>query len=291
MPFEFTAFFWPILLAFFLFGLCVGSFLNVVIWRLPRGQSLVSPPSRCPRCGHRISALENIPVFSWLWLRGRCRGCHLPISWRYPLVELGIGLGWALLFAVFVHFEYPAGALPRCLLLLPLLLALAMVDIDLRRLPDALTWPGIVAGLISRLFWPDILPLATGPWARLDVHCLLGETSYTTSVLAGVLDALGGILLSMAFLILAALGSGWLRRGRASGLGGGDIKMAGLVGCYLGLASVLPVLLLATLAALVGGLAWPRWRRRGIPYGLFLAIAAAAVLATGGLWPRIFPAS
>jgi len=118
-------------------GLIIGSFLNVVVWRIPRGESIVSPPSACPRCGHRIRARDNVPVVSWLLLRARCRDCHAPISLRYPLVEAATGVLFVLV-ALRVGWSW---AMPGYLYLAAVGLALALIDLDTHRLPNSLVLP------------------------------------------------------------------------------------------------------------------------------------------------------
>ena len=134
----------------FALGLLLGSFLNVVIERLPRGQSIVSPPSRCPRCKKRIRPWDNIPVLSFALLRGRCRHCHKAISWRYPVVELLSGL---LLWLLVRRVEDPVVLVPQAVFLLALL-AVAWIDLDTRTIPDVVTIPGVGLGLAASLFAP-----------------------------------------------------------------------------------------------------------------------------------------
>ena len=128
--------------ACFLFGLVIGSFLNVVIGRLPAGRSLVHPGSACPGCGASIHWYDNVPVLSWLWLRARCRSCRATISWRYPAVELAT----AILFALAAHQVGPALDLAPALLLLSALVAITFIDLDHQLIPDVITLPGIIAG-------------------------------------------------------------------------------------------------------------------------------------------------
>lgn len=204
-----------------LLGLAIGSFLNVVIWRVPRGESVVSPPSHCPHCDAPIRNRDNIPVLSWLLLRGRCRDCSAPISARYPAVEL-------LTAAVFVVLTLRIGvewSLPAYLYLGAIGVALALIDIDVRRLPDQIVLPS----------YPVALVLLTG-----------------ASLLTGEWWSLGrgliGLVALFAFYFLLALIY-------PSGMGFGDVKLAGLLGGVLGFIS-LPTLLVGAFAAfLLGGLA------------------------------------
>jgi leader peptidase (prepilin peptidase) / N-methyltransferase len=182
-----------------LFGLAIGSFLNVVIWRVPRDESVVRPSSHCPTCDMPISNRDNIPVVSWLLLRARCRNCGGRISVRYPLVELGT----AALFAAFgIRFGIHAD-LPAYLYLAAVGVALTMIDIDLLRLPDALTLPSYPIGiaLLGIAAWADDAPHAF-------VRALLGMAA---------LGAFYGVV--------------WLLY--PAGMGLGDVKLAGVVGLYL----------------------------------------------------------
>lgn len=182
------------------FGLAIGSFLNVVIWRVPRGENIASPPSHCPGCDNPISPRDNIPLLSWLLLRGKCRHCREPISIRYPAVELGTGV----LFAAFaIHFGLHAD-LPAYLYLAAIGVALAMIDIDLLRLPDVLTLPSYLVGL-----------------ALLGVAAGVDHESH----------AFSRAVIAMAALA-AFYGVVWFIY--PSGMGLGDVKLAGVVGLYLG---------------------------------------------------------
>jgi leader peptidase (prepilin peptidase)/N-methyltransferase len=181
------------------FGLIIGSFLNVVIWRTPRGESIVSPPSHCPSCGMQISPRDNIPVVSWLLLRGRCRGCGSRISARYPLVELLTGA----LFAVMAAFFGPVAQLPAYLYFMGVGVALALIDLDVQRLPDALTLPSYPMGLV-----------------------LLGAASLShhdgTSMLRGVI----GMAVLFGFYFAVAVIA-------PRGMGFGDVKLSGVIGLFL----------------------------------------------------------
>jgi leader peptidase (prepilin peptidase)/N-methyltransferase len=190
----------PVLLVILgLFGLAIGSFLNVVIWRVPRGESLVHPASHCPTCDAPIAPRDNIPVVSWLVLHGRCRSCHARISARYPLVELATGV---LFVALGIRLGFHAD-LPAYLYIGAVGIALAMIDIDLLRLPDALTLPSYPIGL-----------------------ALLG--------IAAIVDGLPGAYLR-ALIGMSALavfyGVVWFIY--PAGMGFGDVKLSGVVGLYL----------------------------------------------------------
>ncbi|HJR62004.1 MAG TPA: prepilin peptidase [Vicinamibacterales bacterium] len=234
----------PIELAIVVFlGLAIGSFLNVVVHRLPRRESLVSPGSRCPSCGYALRAIDNIPVVSYVMLMGRCRRCRTRISLRYPLVELATAL-------IFVLHYFVFGWTP--LLAVRLLFAAAMValfaiDLEHRLLPDAVTLPGIAAGLLASVFLPP-----------------------------GLRDALIGMLLGGG--VLWAIGEAYYRFSGVEGMGGGDIKMLAMVGAFLGWQQVLITLVFSSIAGSVIGLIVIAVKRGGmkyaLPFGTFLAIAA-----------------
>jgi leader peptidase (prepilin peptidase)/N-methyltransferase len=177
-------------------GLIIGSFLNVVIWRVPRGESIVSPPSACPSCGTAIRPRDNIPVLGWLVLRGKCRDCRAPISARYPLVEAGTGVLFAVMALKF-------GLHPELLAYLYLAaagLALALIDIDVKRLPDVLTLPsyGVAAALLGVASLDD---------PHVFVRALLG----------------GSAMFAVYFALCFAY---------PAGMGFGDVKLSGVLGLY-----------------------------------------------------------
>jgi leader peptidase (prepilin peptidase) / N-methyltransferase len=184
-------------------GLAIGSFLNVVVWRVPRGESVAHPPSACPRCGHRIRARDNVPVLSWLVLRGRCRDCGNPISLRYPLVEAGTGVAFGLV-AWWLGWSW---AVPAFWYLAAVSIALTLIDLDVRRLPDAIVLPSWVVGLVllTLAAWN---PGGDPAWWSL-VRAMLGALAMGASY----------------FLILFAY---------PQGMGFGDVKLAVLLGLYLG---------------------------------------------------------
>ena len=187
-----------------LFGLAIGSFLNVVVWRLPRGESLSSPPSACPKCGHAIRARDNVPVLGWLLLRGKCRDCGEPISPRYPIVEAVTGLSFALI-AFVVGIEPPAVfALPAYLYLAAISIALALIDLDTRRLPNRIVLPSLGVGAVL---------LALASWANGDWGALLRAV-------------IGSAGLFALYFVIAFISP--------RGMGMGDVKLAAVLGLYLG---------------------------------------------------------
>lgn len=229
-----------------LLGLLVGSFLNVVIHRLPRRESLVRPGSHCPRCGTPVAPRDNVPVLSWLLLRGRCRHCRGRVSARYPLIELLTGI-------VFAAVVLARGAGLNLLLDLPfaaMLIAVAAIDLEHRIVPNRIVVPAAVYGVVGLLL------------------VRFGET------LEFVLAGLG----AFAFLLLAALAY-------PAGMGMGDVKLGGVMGLFLGLA-VVPAMFAAFLAGSVLGVALmvrygARARKMGVPFGPFLAAGGLLALLVG----------
>jgi leader peptidase (prepilin peptidase)/N-methyltransferase len=236
----------PGLVAAGLFGLLVGSFLNVVIHRLPLGESIVSPPSRCPSCGARIAPFDNVPVVSWLALGGRCRSCRAKISVRYPLVELANGVLWVLVLKAAPSW----GDAATGFFLTSACLALAAIDLDHEILPDWITLPGIAVGIA----------LAFVSVRRTPLEALLGAA----------LGAGGLFLLAFAYEKLA----------RVEGMGLGDVKMLGMAGALLGPAGVVVTIFLASVTGSLIGLTWILARGGGgktrIRFGPFLALGAVA---------------
>lgn len=225
----------------------VGSFLNVVTYRLPRHESLISPASHCPRCGTPVKAYDNIPILSWLLLRGRCRTCAEPISPRYPLVE---ALTAALCVgAVLAHHTATGIALSIALILI--VVPAALIDLEHRIIPNRLTMLGAVLAIV--------LGTALDP---------AGEPE---RLIAGAAAA--------GFLLLAALAY-------PGGMGMGDVKLAGVMGLFLGIA-VAPAMLLALLAGvLYGALVIARkgahaGRKTAVPFGPFLALGAIVAIYAG----------
>jgi leader peptidase (prepilin peptidase) / N-methyltransferase len=229
-----------------LLGAVVGSFLNVVIHRLPIGESLVTPRSRCPSCGTQIGALDNVPVLSWALLRGRCRHCGTRISARYPAVELVTAATFAAIVAV-------RGFDEGLLLELPLaacLIALAGIDLDHRLLPNKIVYPMAAYGLVMAAI------VDTGD---LPEHLIAGAGAFL-------------------FLFVAVLAY-------PAGMGMGDVKLAGAMGLYLGL-SIVPAMLIAFLLGTIVGLAilareGIEARKQAVPFGVFLALGGIAAVLAG----------
>jgi leader peptidase (prepilin peptidase)/N-methyltransferase len=234
-----------------LMGLVVGSFLNVVIHRLPRGSSLVRPPSRCPYCGTRVRARDNVPVLSYLLLRGRCRVCTAPISLRYPLIELLT----AVLFVACVARFGPSAEAAVAALFCALLVVLAGIDAEHYLIPDRLTLPGIAVGLA--------------------IQPLRSDGSF--------LDALLGALIGAGLLILVINFWYWLRK--EEGMGLGDVNMLAMVGAFLGWRGMVVTLFMAAFLGGASGLTLLVLRRlklkSRLPFGVFLAAGALIALFWG----------
>jgi leader peptidase (prepilin peptidase)/N-methyltransferase len=256
--------------AFFLFGLVFGSFLNVCIYRMPRELSVVSPRSACPACGMAIAFFDNVPVLSWIALRGKCRNCKAPISPRYAVVELVTGLFFVLSYlapqAAWFNQNYraslessfawrqvtvdPSGISIKLCVLSFLLIGLIFTDAETKLLPDLLTKPGIVAGLAFSLWAP-----VEGP-ARF----LLREMENWRAL--SLLNSIAGAVLGSAFILGIALAYEALRG--VEGMGRGDVKLMALIGAFLGVKLTLLVLLLGSLIGSVFGvlLIVVVWRKR-----------------------------
>lgn len=244
-------------------GAAIGSFLNVVIYRLPAGLSLLWPPSRCPHCHHRLSAFDNVPVLGWLWLRGRCRYCRAPIARRYPLVEAATSLVFLLLFWQFGYSWQTVAAWTFA----SWLIALSLIDLDTMLLPNALTQSGLLVGLGFQAI------LGTQSAGGIAVAPIVEQ------VMAGVIGMVVGIWL---FDTIASLGSIVFQQ---AVMGGGDAKLAAMLGAWLGWQHLLLAAFLAcALGAFVGGtaiaLGWVQ-RRQPIPFGPFLALGGLITLMWG----------
>lgn len=250
-----------IAIALGLFGSLIGSFLNVVVYRVPTGRSVVSPPSACAACGHPVRPYDNIPVVSWLVLRGKCRDCGAPISPRYPLVEVGAAVFFAVVAVRFVpqlaaetgaaHLAAGILALVAFLYLAAISLALALIDLDTQRLPNVLVLPAYAVGAVLL----GAAALVEGDWGALG-RAVLG---------AGIL---GGV-----YLLIAVI--------RPGGIGFGDVKLAGVIGLFLGwlgwealAVGALAGFVLGGLFGLVLLLTRRASRTTGIPFGPWMLAGA-----------------
>jgi leader peptidase (prepilin peptidase)/N-methyltransferase len=231
-------------------GLAVGSFLNVCIHRLPRQQSLNSPPSRCPHCDYQLRWFDNIPLVSYAMLGGRCRKCRTRISIRYPIVEL-VTMG---LFVVHgAVFGWSALLIPRLVFACAMVVLFA-IDLEHHLLPNAITLPGVAVGLIASTVLPP-----------------------------GIIDALVGVLLGGGVLWL--IGEAYFRFSGHEGMGGGDVKMLAMIGAFLGWKLVLVTLVLSSVVGSGIGLIVIAIRKGGmkyaLPYGTFLALGALVASLAG----------
>lgn len=232
----------------FWFGALWGSFANVVIVRLPKDESVIVPRSHCPKCKKQIPWYLNVPIFSWILLKGKCQSCGIRISIRYPIVELLMGIvfaalyyryGWSLLTIEYLLFAFG-------------LITSSFIDLDHMILPDRFTLSGIVIGLVGALINPE----------RLFLDALLG-------VLIG-----GGVLLAIAYFYLIVR--------KVEGMGGGDIKLLGWIGAVCGIQSLLFVLLASSILGLFFGIFYMLKSKdgvkTGIPFGPYLSMAALLYL-------------
>ncbi len=235
----------------FIFGLCIGSFLNVCIYRLPASKSIVHPRSMCSNCGTLIAAYDNIPVLSYLWLKGRCRHCQIKISLRYPMVEL---LGGLFALGTFLKFGLTLEALIYYLFFASLLVV-TFIDIDHRIIPNVITLPGIPICFAASFALPAI--------------------TYR--------EALLGILIGGGSLFLVA----WIYSliTKKEGMGGGDIKLLAMMGAIVGWQGVLFTIFLASLVGTLAGLAAMLQSRKGmklaVPFGPFLSIGSITYIFFG----------
>ena len=259
------------------FGVIIGSFLNVVIHRVPREESIVFPNSRCPSCGAVIAFYDNIPVISWVLLRAKCRGCRQPISFRYPAVELLT----AALFVAVAWRDGPSAALIFDLIFVSALLALIFIDAEHMILPNVITYPGIVFAVVARIAIPyltgtlhfdDLPSLSQGAFAGMPI--------WVTSVAGAAIGALigGGSLWLMGWT--------WEKLRGIEAMGLGDVKMMFMVGAYLGWRlTILTIFVGVLTGSIIGVLLMMRQRERNmqmlLPFGIFLGLGAIAALLFG----------
>lgn len=237
-----------------IFGLIVGSFLNVCIYRIPRQKNIVSPPSSCVSCGKLIKPYDNIPIISFFLIRGRCRYCGEKISWRYPFIE---SLNTVFYLLAYHKFGFGIELIP-IFLLLSAMLVITFIDLDFQIIPDSITLPGILIGLASSsLIFPD---------------------PFETYAITGFVNGFIGFIVGGGLFFLIAL----LSRG---GMGGGDIKMMAMVGSFLGWKGVLMTTLIASVTGSIIGLCLILFkgknRKTAIPFGPFLALGCIVTLFSG----------
>ena len=258
----------------FLAGLLLGSFLNVCIHRWPRDMSVVKPRSHCPGCEKQIDWYDNIPVLSYLLLRGRCRHCATPIPWRYPLVEL---LTAACFWWFVTRYGLTLEALRGCVFAF-LLIGLIFSDFETLLLPDELTLGGTVLGLAFSLAIPLHDSTFTLLAAILDLHLSAPLASFAESALGATLPSFLMWLMGVIFEKLR----------NKEGLGLGDVKMIAMIGSFLGLTGTLQTVILASIAGSIIGLAWIKLSKKETdtyqPFGSFLGLAALATALAGQGW-------
>lgn len=255
-----------------LLGLIIGSFLNVCIVRLPRGRSLAYPASHCPRCKEPIRFCDNIPIVSFILLRGKCRSCGEPISWRYPLVELLNGLFYAL-----VVNEFGVGAEAVLVMILcSSLIVITFIDFDHQTIPDVITLPGILVGLSFAPFYlytlSEPLPFHLG---SLFPHAGFYLIAFLNSVIGSLAGAAP----------LFAIGWIWEKLRHVEAMGGGDVKLMGMIGSFLGWKGALLTIMLGALTGSIAGILLIVLKRhkagKVIPFGPFLAFGAVMTVFYG----------
>ncbi len=254
----------------FLFGAVMGSFLNVCIFRIPLGKSLIAPFSHCPQCKSPIRAYDNIPIFSFFVLGGRCRSCRAPISIRYPLVETMMAV-----FSVLLMLKF--GLSPSFLIsfiLVASLVVVSFIDLDHRIIPDTISLPGIIVGLLASFVKPsgqnDFL-------VRFVFRVVKGSINMAT------LDSLLGVFIGGGLLYAVAVLFYWVTR--KEGMGGGDIKLLAMIGAFLGWSSTVFTIMVSSLIGSIVGvtlmLAKGADSKYAIPFGPFLSMGAVIYLFFG----------
>jgi leader peptidase (prepilin peptidase) / N-methyltransferase len=259
----------PASLVVFALGASIGSFINVVVYRVPAGLSVLFPPSRCPHCLNQLKAYDNVPVLGWFWLKGRCRFCQNKIAMRYPVVEFVTGLLFLVIFWIFQFSPLTVGYWVFC----SWLLALSLIDFDTMTLPNSLTKSGLVLGLIFQTILGLINSNNSNSW-----------TSAANSLFLAVFGAVVGIWL---FDAIAFTGKIIFQK---QAMGGGDAKLAAMMGAWLGWKSLLLASFLACVAGVVveGGAMLlikksrkaQKWGKK-IPFGPFLALGSLINLFIG----------
>ncbi len=236
---------------FVILGACVGSFLNVCIYRISEGKSIIFPKSFCPNCQHPIRFYDNIPIISYLLLRGRCRDCHEKFSYRYPVVELITALLSLLLFWKYgFSFQYLFAFIFTCALII-----ITFIDLDHQIIPDVITLPGIPLFLIVTFLFTDV--------------------SFLDSVLGILIGGGGFYLIAVVYQFIT----------KREGIGGGDIKLMAMLGAFLGWKSLLFILLVSSFLGSIVGIAMMvvhgKDLKYAVPFGPFLSVAAVAYMFLG----------
>lgn len=252
----------------FIFGLPVGSFLNVCIYRLPKGESIVNPPSHCPKCNKRINWFDNIPLISYILLKGKCRNCKATISPRYFLVEFLTGLLFAFLMLKFgLSFDFFIFAIFTCVLIV-----VTFIDFEHFLIPDILVLPGIILGLavsVKNSLLADLSPF-------------FFDVSYPLSAFLNSL--IGAILGFVSLLIVAVLGELLFKK---EAMGGGDLKLLAMIGAFLGWRNIFFTIFASSLIGSIIGIIMIIFKKKGrleyIPYGPYLALAAVISIFWGDI--------
>ena len=244
----------------FIFGAVVGSFLNVCIFRIPAEESIIKPLSQCPRCHHPVRFYDNIPIISFILLRGKCRDCGGKISWRYPLVEL---ITAALALLLFLQFGLTLKFL-AFFIFTAVLIVITFIDLDHQIIPDVVTLPGIPIFLLVAIFVVKV------PWMESLIGLLIG----------------GGLLFAIAFIYQLIT--------KREGMGGGDIKLLAMVGGFLGWKSLIFILLFSSFSGAIVGITAMIIKKQdmkyAVPFGPFLCLAAMVYLFFGNSLIRLFDA-
>ncbi len=255
-----------------IFGLVIGSFLNVCIARLPRGRSIVNPPSHCPRCNEPIRFYDNIPIISFLLLRGKCRNCGLPISFRYPRVELMNGL----LYVWILHEFWLGGETLLMMAFCSSLVIITFIDFDFQIIPDIITLPGILVGISLAPFFMSALN------EPLPFH-LASFMPHASPYLVRFLNSVIGMLCGA--LPLFFIGWLWEKLRHVEAMGGGDVKLMGMVGAFLGWKGALITIMIGALTGSVVGILLIAFKghkmEKVIPFGPFLALGAVTTAFYG----------
>ncbi|UDQ98215.1 prepilin peptidase [Lentisphaerota bacterium WC36G] len=251
---------------FFGLGACVGSFLNVVIWRMPRGKSVISPPSHCPRCQHKLAWYENIPVLSWCFLRGKCKGCQLPISVKYPLGELLTAFLYLLIWGKVILNDEPLFFAFNYLSVTFFLIAVFFIDKDHRIIPNKLTYTMMIFGLIFSAFFPQV------------TYIKGVETAWQGLLYSFVGLVAGGLF----FGILAIIGELIFKK---EALGWGDVKYLAAVGATLGFPGIFFTVFFGSIfGSIYGGLLILSKKgtlKTFIPFGVFLVLGTLLWILAG----------
>lgn len=258
----------------FIFGCCIGSFLNVCIWRIPRGESVVTAPSHCPKCNHGIRWYENIPLLSYLALRGKCSSCKMPITIRYFLVELITGIFYLLIFYRITSSNQSLSLLPVYFGVTMLIICTAVIDFEHTIIPDRTTYPAMILGVICALVFPET-------WSTSSHFTAVGF-SLATMIGYGLIMGLFSIVGEKIF--------------KQEALGWGDVKYMAAIGACLGpLAAFFVLLIGSILGTIIGTILLLSSKKRNagrmaIPFGPFLAIATALWMFIGKeFWCYLFP--